>query len=136
VVAAPYTLVRFEGDLEASRYPEFRERFLAVPPDRPVLLDLSGARSADSTFLSEMLLFKRRHRAPVAVLIEPGGWVARIFGLANLDARLDVHLDRAAAIAVLTKSAAGSDGEALHERLLAANGGHGELDLRPGAEDS
>lgn len=96
-----FHLVRFEGDLDISRYPEFRSAFETVPLAVPVLVDLTRADSVDSTFLTEMLLFKRRHGAKLAVLIRSFGHVARIFQIANLNAKVDVYADRSAALEAL-----------------------------------
>jgi anti-anti-sigma regulatory factor len=96
-----YHLIRFEGLLDISRYPEFRSAFEAVPRAVPVLVDLSAVESVDSTFLTEMLLLKRRHDAKLAVLIPSAGHVARVFEIAHIGAKMDVHADLSAAIAAL-----------------------------------
>jgi anti-anti-sigma factor len=100
-MALDHHLVRFEGPLDISRYPEFRSAFEAVPHTVPVLVDLTQVESVDSTFLTEVLLLKRRHHANVAVLIQPHGHVARIFEIASLGTKIDVYVDRAAALAAL-----------------------------------
>lgn len=97
-MASPYHLVRFEGLLDVSRYPEFRTAFEAVPPAVPVLVDLTPVESVDSTFLTELMLFKRRHGAKVIAAIKPVGHVARIFDIANLSAKLEVRFDLASAV--------------------------------------
>jgi anti-anti-sigma regulatory factor len=103
-VSASYHLIRFDGELDISRYPEFRRVFEDVPAAVPVLVDLSGVRSVDSVFLSEMLLAKRRHGVRFAVLIVGGSNLAKLFGIAGLDAKMDVFTDRAAALQVLQES--------------------------------
>jgi anti-anti-sigma regulatory factor len=97
----PYHLIRFDGLLDVSRYPEFRSAFLETPQGVPVLIDFSLVESVDSTVLSEMLLFKRRHEGKLVTLIAPHGHVARLFEIANLGAKLNVHTDLSAAIAAL-----------------------------------
>ena len=100
--------VRFEGDLDISRYPEIRSAFEAVPLAVPVLVDLTRVDSVDSTFLTEMLLFKRRHGAKLAVLIRSFGHLARIFEIANLNAKVDVYVDRSTALDALDSAPAPS----------------------------
>jgi anti-anti-sigma regulatory factor len=94
-------LILFEGDLDISRYPEFRSAFENAPRSVPVLVDLVAALSADSVFLSELLMAKRRHNATFAVLIAPTGHLARLFDIAGLGTKMNVYPDRAAAIASL-----------------------------------
>ena len=97
----PYHLIRFEGLLDVSRYPEFRSAFLETPHGVPVLVDLSLVESVDSTFLSEMLLFKRRHEGKLVTLIGRTGNVARLFEITNLGRKLSVHTDPASATSAL-----------------------------------
>lgn len=97
----PYHLVRFAGHLDVSRYPEFREAFEAVPNGIPVLIDLTDADGVDPTFLSEMVLLKRRHGGAFATLISPAGHVARQFEIANVRAKLHAYTDRSAALEAL-----------------------------------
>lgn len=97
-----YHLLRLDGYLDIGRYPEIREAFENAPPGVPVLVDLQDASGVDSVFLSELLLFKRRRRpARVAVVIAPRGSLAKVFEIANLDAKLDVFHDLASAMASL-----------------------------------
>jgi anti-anti-sigma regulatory factor len=96
-----YHLVRFEGMLDASRYPEFHGAFLRVPQGVPVLVDLTLVDSVDSTFLSEMLLLKRRHDARLVTLIPPRGHVTRMFAITELGEKLHVYTDLTPAIAAL-----------------------------------
>lgn len=84
-----------------SRYPEFRQAFEAVPQSIPVLVDLTEVDIVDSTFLSEMLLLKRRHHGKLVTLIPPRSQVARLFEIANLGERLQVHSDLSAAVNAL-----------------------------------
>ena len=94
----------FTGHLDIARYPEFRAAFAEAPPGADVLVDLSEAASADSIFLSELFLFKRRRRPlAVVVLVLPGSQVARIFSLVNLDQKMDVFGDRASALRALER---------------------------------
>jgi len=83
--------LRFQGFLDISRYPEFREVFQDAPRDVAVLVDLREASGVDSIFLSELVLFRRRHQFGVAVLIAPGTNVANVFGLARMSEKLDVY---------------------------------------------
>jgi anti-anti-sigma factor len=93
--------IRLEGDLDVSRYPEFRTAFVeGIGTAGPVLVDLSAATLVDSTFLSELLLFARRLRdqgRQIAVLITHP-LVARTFSLANVSERFDIHGNREAAL--------------------------------------
>jgi anti-anti-sigma regulatory factor len=111
-----YHLIRLSGQLDISRYPDFREVFDTAPERVPVLLDLTSAESVDSFFLGEMLLFKRRHDALVVVLIPPLGYIARVFELTNLDAKVDVFHDLSLAIGALGIET-GNRGAAPHEPL-------------------
>jgi len=97
-VSASYHIIRFEGHLDISRYPEFRKAFEEAPPSVPVLLDLTEGQSADSFFLSEMLLAWRRHEAPFAVLIAAAGNLRKLFHIAGLGEKLQVYTDLSTAI--------------------------------------
>lgn len=96
--------IRLEGDLDVSRYPEFRTAFVeGVGTAGPVLVDLSAATLVDSTFLSELLLCARRLRYQsrrIAVVIG-NPQVARTFSLANVSERFEIHSDRDAALRAL-----------------------------------
>jgi hypothetical protein len=85
-----YHAVRLGDFLGIERYPEFREAFQDVPAAMPILVDLREGTGADSLFLSELLLLKRRHPAPIAVLIPPSGNLARIFAVAGMGEMLNV----------------------------------------------
>jgi anti-anti-sigma factor len=98
---ANHQVVRFDGTLDASRYPEFRQVFEALPHSTPVLVDLTGVDAVDSVFLSEMLLARRRHTAPFAILIAPRGSMARVFEIAGLDRRAYVFHEPSEAVAWL-----------------------------------
>jgi anti-anti-sigma regulatory factor len=99
-----FQVLSFAGELDISRYPEFRDSFTNLAPTAPVLVDLTEATSVDSTFLSELLLFKRRRRGPVAILIAEYGSVPRIFALANIGERIGVYRRREDAIDFLFSS--------------------------------
>lgn len=101
-----YHLIRFEGYLDIARYPEYRDAFTSTPPRVPVLVDLTAVTGVDSTVLSELLIFKRRHRANVAVAIAPQGQVAQVFRLASIGDRLQVFTDISEAIGALELTAA------------------------------
>lgn len=96
-----YQLIRFEGYLDIARYPEYRDAFTSVAAEIPVLVDLTATTGVDSTVLSELLLFKRRHHAVVAVVIAPEGQVAQVFRLASIGDKLQVYTDLSDAIAAL-----------------------------------
>ena len=95
-------VLRFSGYLDIGRYPEFRGAFQGVEAGRGVLVDLRDVTGVDSVFLSELLLFRRRHRpAILAVLIEPQSPVSKVFALAEVGTKLNVFSDEAAATAAL-----------------------------------
>lgn len=93
-----FQVLSFTGELDISRYPEFRASFTNVAHAGPVLVDLTTATSVDSTFLSELLLFNRRRRGRVAILIAEHGSVPRIFALTNIGERLGVFRRREEAV--------------------------------------
>lgn len=97
-VSGEYHLVRFEGSLDISRYPEFRKAFEGVPSGVPVLVDLTAAEDVDSTFLTEMLMAKRRHSTTFSVLIAPAGNIAKVFEITGLDAKMNVYQDLSTAV--------------------------------------
>ena len=99
-------VLRLAGYLDIGRYPEFRAAFQNIEAGRPVLVDLREVTGVDSVFLSELLLFRRRHRpAPVAVLIATDGPVAKVFALAEVGTKLNVYGDENAAMAALERTA-------------------------------
>jgi anti-anti-sigma regulatory factor len=85
-----YHAIRLDGYLGIERYPEFREAFEGPLAALPVLVDLRDGSGADSLFLSELLLFKRRHPQAVAVLIPATGNLARIFAVAGMGEKMNV----------------------------------------------
>ena len=89
--------LHFRGVLDISRYPEFREAFQDSPRDDNVLVDLREVSGVDSIFLSELVLFRRRHQLGVAVLVQPGSNIANVLTLARMDEKLEVYdvLDQA-----------------------------------------
>lgn len=97
----PYHRISFEGHVDISRYPEVRAAFGGAPANVPVLIDLRDVGGVDSTFLAEMLLLRRRHAAPVAVLIAPGSAVEKVFTIAGFGQKMNVHVDPDAAVAAL-----------------------------------
>jgi anti-anti-sigma regulatory factor len=100
-MSSDYHHIRFEGFLDIGRYPEFRQAFEGLPSTLPVLCDLTGAATVDSVFLSELMLARRRHDAPFAILIAPSTAVARVFGIATFDQRPYVFQDLPTALAWL-----------------------------------
>lgn len=93
--------MHFTGALDVSRYPEFRFAFTSAPPDRPVLIDLTDVEIVDSTFLSEALLFKRRHPQHVATMIRRGSDVERVFDIANIRTKIAAFHTESDALASL-----------------------------------
>jgi anti-anti-sigma regulatory factor len=117
-VSASYHLLRLDGYLDIGRYPEIRKAFEDAPASVPVLVDLQDAVGVDSVFLSELLLFIRRHRPqPAAVLILPSGNLAKVFDIANIGEKMHVYSDLGAALAALGVARAGEPvrGEAVPE---------------------
>jgi anti-anti-sigma factor len=54
-------LVRLDGALDASRYPELRASLQAVPPGAgPIIVDMQRVTVSDSTALAELLIAMRR----------------------------------------------------------------------------
>jgi hypothetical protein len=102
-----YHVVRLGDFLGIERYPEIREAFGDLPSALPVLVDLRDGTGADSLFLSELLLLKRRHPEPLAVLIPPSGNLARIFAVAGMGEKLNVFSDIADALRALGVSGTG-----------------------------
>jgi anti-anti-sigma regulatory factor len=98
----PYHAVHFQGILDISRYPEFRTEFEELPRAVPVLVDLTGVEAVDSVFLSEMMLAKRRHEAPFAIVLAPLSSVARVFEHTGLDQRPYVFGDASKAVESLS----------------------------------
>jgi hypothetical protein len=96
-----YHAIRLSGFLGIERYPEFREAFGGSLPGVPVLVDLREGTGADSLFLSELLLFQRRHTEPVAVLIPAAGNLARIFAVAGMDRKVLVFTELGDALGAL-----------------------------------
>lgn len=100
-MATAHHRISFDGHVDISRYPEVRAAFAGAPPDLPVLIDLRDVSGVDSTFLAEMLLLRRRHPAPLAVLIAPGSAVEKVFTIAGFGQKMNVHTDPDAAVAAL-----------------------------------
>lgn len=100
-MGVPYHAVHFQGVLDISRYPEFRTKFEELPRAVPVLVDLTAVEAVDSVFLSEMMLARRRHEAPFAIVIAQLSSVARVFEHTGLDQRPYVFDDAAKATASL-----------------------------------
>ena len=100
-MSASYHLIRFEGALDISRYPEIRKAFEEAPASVPTLVDLTDADSVDSIFLSELLMARRRSDAPFAVLIAPASQLSRLFDIAGLGPKVNVHTDLTKAVEAL-----------------------------------
>jgi anti-anti-sigma regulatory factor len=93
--------MRFHGVLDISRYPEFREAFQDSPRDAGVLVDLREVTAVDSIFLSELVLFRRRHQFGVAVLVQADGDLAKLFRIARLGDKLEIYDALGEAVAAL-----------------------------------
>src|SRR3982074_396066 len=93
--------ISFRGHVDISRYPEFRRAFTDVAPGIPLLVDLRETTGLDSTFLSELLLLKRRHGARVVIVIAPRSQVAKMFSIAGIDTKLDVYMSTEEALAAI-----------------------------------
>ena len=93
-----YNVIRLEGVLDISRYPEFRTEFEELRRSVPVLVDLTSAEAADSVFLAELLMARRRHEAPFSVLIPPRGNLAKLLEIAGLSEKMRIYTDLTAAI--------------------------------------
>lgn len=93
----------FSGIVDISRYPEFRESFTQTPHAVPVLVDLTEATAVDSTFLSEMLLFRHRRTGRVAILIPRAGDLPHLFAMVKMHSKIGVFTDRASAIQELLR---------------------------------
>lgn len=89
------------GYLDITRYPEFRSAFVGVPRGEAVCIDLREATGVDAMFLSELLLFTRRHGEKVAALISPEGPLVRIFAVLNVSDKLPVCTDETQAATLL-----------------------------------
>jgi hypothetical protein len=99
--------LHFAGALAVDRYPDFRSAFENARTDGPLLIDVRNATAVDPTFLAELLLFKRRRRpSPVAVLVERGSDVARVFGLPAIKDKIAVYDDEGQALAALERETA------------------------------
>jgi anti-anti-sigma regulatory factor len=110
-VSVSYHLLRLDGYLDIGRYPEIRKAFEDAPTHVPVLVDLQDAVGVDSVFLSELLLFIRRHRPqPAAVLILPKGNLAKVFDIASIGEKMHVYSDVTAAMAALGVTPSDGDG--------------------------
>jgi hypothetical protein len=93
-----YESIGLHGFLGVERYPEFQGIFGEPYGSLPVLLDLREATGADSAFLSELLLFRRRHPKSVAVVIPSSGNLARIFSVVGMGEKMSVYSDFGAAL--------------------------------------
>ncbi|GAC1659113.1 MAG: hypothetical protein NVS4B13_03190 [Candidatus Elarobacter sp.] len=96
-----YVVVRLGGYLSIERYPEFQPAFRGAGETLPVLVDLREGTGADSIFLSELLLFKRRHTQPLAVLIPRSGNLTRIFSVVGMGEKMNVYMELSDALRAL-----------------------------------
>ncbi len=96
-----YIRLSFDGVLDISRYPEFAEAFKKAPRNEAVLVDLTRVAGVDSVFLSELLIFKRKHNGPVSIVITARGQVARLFDIAHFGSKMNVFTTDDEAVASL-----------------------------------
>ena len=108
-----YNVIRLEGVLDISRYPEFRTEFEELRRSVPVLIDLTSAEAADSVFLAELLMARRRHDAPFSVLLPAGSNLAKLFEIAGLREKMRIYTDLTAAIDSLELGIPEEPGEGL-----------------------
>jgi len=101
VLRADYDAIVLRGYLGIERYPEFRDAFRSTDDGVPTLVDLRDGTGADSLFLSELLLFKRRRTAALAVLIPATGNLARIFAVAGMGEKMGVYVSLDVALRAL-----------------------------------
>ena len=94
-----YRIIAFDGGLDVSRYPDFRFAFQKVADDVPLVVDLTAVEHVDSTFLSELLMLRRRRESPMVVVVEPRSNVARIMEIVEFSAKMTVVHDVPAALA-------------------------------------
>ncbi|GAC1546663.1 MAG: hypothetical protein NVS2B17_30180 [Candidatus Velthaea sp.] len=90
-------LIEFSGDLDISRYPEFRSAFqAALAASGCVLVDIGDVANVDSVFLTELLLLKRHlgkdGRRLAVVVRQPN--LMRMLEVTFLRRRLDVYSSR------------------------------------------
>jgi anti-anti-sigma factor len=83
----PVTHLCWSGEIDISRVPELRDEIMALPTDRPVVLDLSRVSYLDSSGLGMLVLLRKRlARCGVAVtLVDIQPHVRRIFEVTGLD---------------------------------------------------
>ena len=102
-MSIPVATLAFSGELNISRYPEIRGIFDSCPAHaRRIIVDLGDVAFVDSTFLTELLLFSKRHGdmgATIAIIA--GAAIARILGLTRIDQRMRVFPKREDALKYL-----------------------------------
>jgi anti-sigma B factor antagonist len=91
----PVTHLCWSGEIDISRVPELRDEIMALPTDRPVVLDLSRVSYLDSSGLGMLVLLRKRlARCGVAVtLVDVQPHVRRVFDVTGLDRAF--HLESA-----------------------------------------
>jgi anti-sigma B factor antagonist len=88
-------VVELRGDLDLSRLDELRGGLEAVVAEgAPVVVDLAGVRFIDSTILALLLVSSRSAARGLALVVEPGGSVARLLELANVSRHVAVFASR------------------------------------------
>jgi len=102
-------VVTLQGELDAHDAPRLRERFAAALDDASrlgagprLVLDLEAVSFLDSTALGAIVGALRRAREAGGELgiVLPAGPARRIFEITGLDATLDVHPSRRAALEI------------------------------------
>jgi anti-sigma B factor antagonist len=90
----PVTHLCWSGEIDISRVPELRDEIMALPTDRPVILDLSRVSYLDSSGLGMLVLLRKRlaRCGEVVTLVDVQPHVRRIFDVTGLDRAFDFEL--------------------------------------------
>jgi anti-anti-sigma factor len=83
----PVTHLRWSGEIDITRVPQLRDEIMAVPTDRPVMLDLSTVSYMDSSGLGMLVLLRKRlARSGAAVtLVDVQPQVRRVLDITGMD---------------------------------------------------
>lgn len=84
---AGFEFLELCGDLDAWQAPALREAFFAVPPGRPVVVDLGGVEFIDSAGLGALIGGIRRIHAGGGTITfaHPSNSVRHLFAITGLD---------------------------------------------------
>lgn len=94
--------VTVAGELDLATVPAFRARLTEAAHARPegLVVDLLGITFVDSVSIAAIVnMRKRLPETRIAVAVEPGSFATMIFGVAGLDAIVDVFHSRHEAVA-------------------------------------